>query len=590
MNNSGSLRDTGAFYPTGIFFLASFGYFFFIGNYVLYFQETQSLFVFSREYLHDHLLKPGGLLEYSARFMAQFYYNRFLGSVVLSLILTTPAILIYYLNKRIIAVIHFSILLLLLPSCLMFILQAHYYNLMEYNLGFLLVIAFYLLSVSLAGKYKPIILFVLFPLFYYLTGAFSMVFVVMYISHSLFLGEGSRSYTYPLIMIAVATISFIISWKVIFLLQPMQQLILFPLPVLDNPLYRAVFIILSGYIVFYPLICKRVARIKEKRFKRKSHSYGTLIVFVAVCIFLVFKIYNPQTARVVEMERLVFEEKYDEAIDFHEKKPSLNLIGQYFYNIALSETDQLCDRLFFGRQDFSAGALVLPWGDNHLNRGAYFYYATGLINEAHRWAYEEMVVYGYRPQNIELLAKTCLISGDCDMARKYLNIMKRTIFYRKWAKEFEKMADNPELIRSHPELGAKFKIVPPNNFFIQFNEPQNNLPLLLEGRPENRKAIEYYLAGLLLTKKTEIAVNNVKNLKESGYTKIPRHLEEAILVYYNSTGVSPDLGGLTITPETRQRFERYFSAYRSARNNPSTLKDKMEKNYGNTFWFYFHFK
>ena len=133
----------------------------------------------------------------------------------------------------------------------------------------------------------------------------------------------------------------------------------------------------------------------------------------------------------VKLERLIFEEKWDEAIRFQEKKPARNLIGEYFYNIALSETDQLCDRLFYGPQDFLAGSLVLPWGDAHLNRGGYFYYAIGLMNEAHRWAYEEMVVYGYRPQNIRMLAKTSLINGDYTMARKYINILKRTIYYRK---------------------------------------------------------------------------------------------------------------------------------------------------------------
>ena len=78
------------------------------------------------------------------------------------------------------------------------------------------------------------------------------------------------------------------------------------------------------------------------------------------------------------------------------------------------------------------------------------------------------------------------------------------------------------LSESDPELGAKLKILPKNNFFIQFNEPQNNLPLILEAQPDNRKAIEYYLAGLLLTKNVEVVVNNIKKLKPSGYTKYPK--------------------------------------------------------------------
>jgi len=38
------------------------------------------------------------------------------------------------------------------------------------------------------------------------------------------------------------------------------------------------------------------------------------------------------------------------------------------------------------------------------------------------------------------------------------------------------------------------------------------------------------------------------------------------------------------------RFDQYFSSYMQARQNPSLLKEKMKKDFGNTFWYYFHFK
>jgi len=241
-------------------------------------------------------------------------------------------------------------------------------------------------------------------------------------------------------------------------------------------------------------------------------------------------------------------------------------------------------------QDFGSGALLLPWGDEHLNRGAYFYYTVGLTNEAQRWAYEEMVVYGYRPQNIKLLAKTCLINGDLRMAEKYLNILKKTIYYRNFAKEYSKMIVSPELINSDPELSGKRKILPKSSFFIQFNEPQNNLPLLLASQPGNKKAFEYYIAGLLLTKNIEVVMNSISKMKEVGYVRIPRFIEEAVMIYYNSTKSFPDLGGLEVSLETQERFRQYFSAFVEARKNSSTLKETMQKKFGNTFWYYYHFK
>jgi hypothetical protein len=246
--------------------------------------------------------------------------------------------------------------------------------------------------------------------------------------------------------------------------------------------------------------------------------------------------------------------------------------------------------MFRGSQDFGYSSLILPWGDVHLSRGAYFYYAVGLANEAHRWAYEEMVVYGYRPENLKMLAKTSLISGDYKMAVKYLNLLSRTIYYRRFAKEMMKLADNPELIESHPELGPKRKLLPKSNFFVQFNEPQNNLPLILEGDPDNRTAFEYYMAGLLLTKNVEEAVANIKKMKAMGYTRIPRHLEEAVMIYYNSMHIFPDVGGLPMSADTQNRFSQYFTAYLAARQNPVQLKSRMKEKFSDTFWYYFHFK
>jgi hypothetical protein len=577
------------YFALGIFLVITFVYYCFIANYVLFFQETQFLFIFSGEYLNSFLQKPGGLLEYAARFLSQFYAGKLPGSLILAIILTAPGILLFLINKRLKPGAAVYLLLILIPSFLLLLMQANYFHTMESTLGYLFVLTYYLASLSLPDKYRNTLVIILFPLLYFLAGAYALMFLVMYVTHLLTGNESKQKYFYSIVLLLAAGVSFLVSWKLVFL-QPVEQFVLSPLPLLENSAYRLTFVILTGYILFYPVIVRIADRKFNNAFRRRNYSIISTITVFGVAIYILSRIFNPQTARVIELERMVFAEKWEDAIKFHEKKPSRNLIGQYFYNVALSETDQLCERLFYGEQDFLAGSLVLPWGDVHLNRGAYFYYAIGLINEAHRWAYEEMVVYGYRPQNIEMLVKTTLLNGDYRMARRYIHILKKTIFYRGWAKEFEKMADNPELIRSHPELGPKMKILPRNNFFIQFNVPQNNLPLILEGQPDNRKAIDYYLAGLLLTKKVEIAVSNIVNMKGSGYTSIPRHIEEAALMYYNSTRVFPELGGLSVTPDAMARFDKYFTSYMAARNNPATLKENMQKQFGDTFWYYFHFR
>jgi len=569
-----------------VIFLTTTAWFLLFSNYVLYFQETQSLFVFSGDHLLTYLGKAGGLVEYCGKFLTTFYHSRIAGSLIVSIMLILPGIVLHKANRLKSRGSSLVIVSELVPAMLLISAQANYFYLMEYNVGILAVTILYYFFEFARLRNLRLFITLLFPLIYYITGAFTFILILMLAANLVKDTDRKRGSVHLLISSILTGITLLILWKLI-LLQPVQQFLLSPLPVLkDNYL----FIILAAFLVLYPVISGfKLQPIKNEQ--RSAFASWIFLFLIMTCtFFLTGKGYSSQTSRVVEIERLAFASKWDKAIEFHEEKPSYNLIGQYFYNIALSETGQLCDRLFNGRQDFAAGSLVLPWSDDHLNRGAYFYYSLGLINEAHRWAYEEMVVYGFRPQNLQLLTKTSLINGDYTMARKYINILRKTVFYRKWASDMGKIADNPALLAENTELAAKRDLLPPNSFFIQFNEPQNNLPYILEGNPSNKKAIEYYLAGLLLTKKVEIAVNNIKNLKPSGYTRIPRHVEEAALVYYNSTRVVPDLGGLTVTPETQTRFEAYFASYMAARNNPETMKEKLEKDFGKTFWYYFHFK
>jgi len=579
---------TDVYFFLASFFILAFLYFYWFSDYLLFFQEKQFLFVFSGDFIREYLLKPGGPIELTGKFLTQFYSNTILGSLILSSVLTLPGYILFRINKRLIPGTNLSLLFLLIPSCLLLLMQTHYYHMMEYNLGFILVFLHLLLSILAEKKNARFLVIIMFPLFYYLAGAYAWIYLGIYVIYKLTYEKGMQRFYSCLFLTVTAIISLVVFWKIIFL-EPWEQLFLFPLPFINAPAHEIIFHILPPFIILYPLLYKITGFTRIRRLYTRVLTLILCLILFSATIFMVSKLYNPQTARVIQLEKLVFEERWNETIDLQENFPSRNQIGQYFYNIALSETDQLCDRLFYGEQDFGTSALILPWSNEHLSWGAYFFYSIGLVNEAHRWAYEEMVVHGCRPQNIKLLVKTNIVNGDYKMALKYINILKKTIYYKEWAIEYEKLLQDPQSIRLHPDLGPKMKIIPKNNFFIQIDAPQINLALLLDSNPNNRKAFEYEMSWFLLTKNVEAVVNNVKSMKEMGYTSIPRHIEEAVLLYYNSTKVVPDLGGLMISFETQARFDQYVSAYLAARQNPATSQGIMKQGFSNTYWFYFHF-
>ena len=52
----------------------------------------------------------------------------------------------------------------------------------------------------------------------------------------------------------------------------------------------------------------------------------------------------------------------------------------------------------------------------------------------------------------------------------------------------------------------------------------------------------------------------------------------------------PDLGGLKINTETKNRFSQYMSAEEQIDNISPSGKTKMQRAFGNTYWFYNDFK
>ena len=86
------------------------------------------------------------------------------------------------------------------------------------------------------------------------------------------------------------------------------------------------------------------------------------------------------------------------------------------------------------------------------------------------------------------------------IAKKYIDILKKTMHYRDLAEKYEEMIDNPSLISSDSELGEKIRLLPTEDFSINISDPHTNIPLILQGNPDNKKAFEYLAAWYLLQK------------------------------------------------------------------------------------------
>jgi hypothetical protein len=575
------------YFSMALLFIISVTYFYWFGNGNFFYQENRSLFVFSDEYIQKFTSRPGGLLIYAGNFLTQFYFNSLYGSLIVSTLLILINIVFVKINKRLSAGRSSSLLFVLFPSCLLLLLQTRYDIYLQHSLGFLLVELWFLVSIVSEKLYFRLIFLGLFPLFYYLVGSFALIYLGMYIIFSVIYEIGIRRFYFIAFLTGIAFLTFIVFKEVVFL-QPVDHLLGYPLFFNESSRLTTYLYLFGGFILLLPLLIKAAGLIKVNKKFEQFIPFATFLALFPVTVFILFKNYDPDFANLMQLEKLIYKQDWDSVIKHHERFPSTNVIGLYYYNLALSEKGQLCERMFFGQQNYGPMSLALPRDSEQAYRAVYFYYAIGLISEAHHLAYELMVQHGYRPENIKLLIKTELINGNYKIAERYINVLKKTLHYKMWAEKYEKMLLNPALINSDRELGEKVRLLPKRDFFI-LTDDAKNIERLLKENPDNKRAFEYKMARLLLEKDLLEVGSEVKKMKDIGYANIPRHLEEAVLALMNVTKEFPDLGGLSIRAETKRSFLQYRNTINSYSSNKSLLEKVMKKTEKNTFWYYLQF-
>jgi hypothetical protein len=82
-------------------------------------------------------------------------------------------------------------------------------------------------------------------------------------------------------------------------------------------------------------------------------------------------------------------------------------------------------------------------------------YQLHLTNISQRVAFDAMEYipnYNKSGRALKRLVETNIISGHYDVARKYITILEKSTFYRKWAQSMRPLVDNPELIKNYPFL------------------------------------------------------------------------------------------------------------------------------------------
>jgi len=576
--------------PYLVFFAVVLIYFTFFGNYIFFYQEKSSLFIFSLDFLFENLHQPGGFLIWFGKFFITFYYNPVIGAILLSAILTLVIILI----SGIITLLtgKKNSLIPFVVGASLFYLQTDYSFMLFNILGLLLELSFFLIAVKYKTFFKGWLPVFLMPLFFCVTGGFLWIFLLC-MTFYLILYKEKNGGIRIIALWLVALVTFYLSKEFLFF-QSGKTLMTFPFTNINNGSQRIMFLSVAGIISILPVLAKIKFGLPEK-LRTSEFSLNLIASFLVVIIVVIIGVqrFDIKTKQYFYVEKLFYEDKYDEVITFNTINPPNNSLTIFLNNISLCETDKLDDLLFHFPQSPDGKTLFLKWEmiGEILNRGGYFYYTIGMINEAHRWAFENMVMRGLTPEGLKMLIKTELINRNYEVASKYIAILKNTIFYRKEANAFEKLLFNDDAVNADPELGPKKQNKLNTDFFSITDDPYINIERVLANDSLNKKAFEYKVAFLLLRKDYQGIAKILPKFENFEFTKFPVHVEEAAMILSLFTnGKLPYLGNLVVNRNTELRWNQYLSLFQQYKTDLKAAEPELKRQFGNTFWYWSFYK
>lgn len=310
-----------------------------------------------------------------------------------------------------------------------------------------------------------------------------------------------------------------------------------------------------------------------------------ILIYASVGFYYFVHSYNMSERIMVMTDKYVGEKKWDQVLSLTNKhlhtRRSNQLIA-YFHNLALYHTGRLATDLFDTPQVLGVKSLYFPWQSNSRESeyGHYLYEDLGCINEAQRWEFEAMVVWGETARHLRNLIRYNIVNHRPKVAQQFINVLKQSLFYRKEAIALEQMAPRGIVPGIQP-------ISHPENEPARFANVLNigpDLQYICDLDSTNRMACEYLLSNLLLSNHLVRFLGNLHRIRSFTHQQMPRIYEEALYIYQIGTDKETfDKLGLTVSPETEQRFQRYYALYQQ--QNSTALKAE----FGNTYWYYLHF-
>jgi len=576
-----------------VFVIILWIYFSTVGDYIIIYQNNHSLFLFDKYYYSEFLKLPGGLSEYVAAFFVQFFYFKYLGALLISLLFTV----IVYLSQRIISAFNNHISFIAYAPAIILLL---YFKTPEFGLTIPVAIIINLLAILLILRIKSVIIKLpiiaaLIIILYFITSTvffmFSVILVFLLLKQIMDCNNINLKIILGISLFVAVLLSlltpFIIGVNYFHLILSDSYFRLIGDEPFKNPV---IFISFLLSIFLLPIaVLKTYERVKFIYEKRYIHIviYTCLVLFA---VFVLFRNYDKRVSQMIHMAEYANNEKWDDVLQISKEYKGNNYLVSYYTNVALLMSDKIDKDLLKHNQSSGARGLFFTWDRSRKKseHGGLLYYHLGFINEAHHWAFESLISNGVNSRQLKMLALTNLINGRFKTSDKYLNKLRKSLFYSDWANDYSKLNTDSVLWSKTELIRDKRAQIPKQDFFMNLKNLAPDLEQMVKYNPDNRAALSYLLSYYLLSNQVNKFSIMLQKYNDNG--EVSKLYQEALLIYIIAhPKKKTDFKDLVVSAEVYEEFKNYAADMRKYRPRRGKIDKKFTQEYGDTYWYYLHF-
>lgn len=578
---------------------------------VFYYHFQQIGFLTTYEFFHSYAVQAGGIAEYVAEFIAQFFSFNLWGSLLIVAVAAIQGFIALDLITRLtgknkVGLAIFGAILLL-GVMVMLDYRYPYYASIRLLFAFLFTYGFYFLN----RKFEKLSLYswpVLAVLLFYL-GSAPTLFVFTACTLLMIVAKQKRA-TWAIavpVFLGIAAILPYLGYQFVF-----QTTLdnLYRLTVVKPPevLAYKTFYQLAIYYALLPLMLpiflflvrpkeiEPVEKVKKGKHVEKIkliHRPVFLLTVQAVVLtgagyYIFIKSFDAHKKNLLRIEYHAEKGEWQKVLKVAEDISTYDYKVNFHVNRAYAHLGTLPANLFSYPQLLGVYGLFFDTSvlnGNFTMPSSDLYYDLGFMSESQRWAFEGQTLMPNSPRILKRLVMINLINRKYQLADEFLNVLDRNMLCHDWVAEHKRFIADTTLTNSDPEIVQKRKFNPQKRY-VQIN-PLTDLELLFETNKNNRFAYDYLMTLCILDSNFTEFMKYLPYYTTFNMKTLPTSWAEALAIYIirNKT-IPPFMTPETVSKDVKTRMMEFNKTTKQYHNDLEAAKPALRAQFEDTYWYY----